>query len=253
MHPSAHVPDQFEQGDSAMTTSSPAQWGVTAARAIVQRAEARFQAHRDDIMRSTDRMFALLMVAQWIFGIFVAVTFSPYAWEGKTRVVHPHVWIAVLLGAAISSLPVALAVRRPGSALTRHVIAAAQMLWSALLIHLSGGRIETHFHVFGSLGFLAAYRDWPVLVTATLVVAADHLIRGLIWPESVYGIVNPEWWRFLEHAFWVAFEDIVLIIACVEASNEMKTMARRRAEVEALSESEREKTVLLDGALRELK
>ena len=69
------------------------------------------------------------------------------------------------------------------------------MLWSALLIHLSGGRIETHFHVFGSLGFLAAYRDWPVLITTTVVVAADHLIRGLVWPESVYGIVNPEWWR----------------------------------------------------------
>jgi hypothetical protein len=32
------------------------------------------------------------------------------------------------------------------------------MLWSALLIHLTGGRIETHFHVFGSLGILAGYR-----------------------------------------------------------------------------------------------
>ena len=30
---------------------------------------------------------------------------------------------------------------------------------SALLIHLSGGRIETHFHIFGSLAFLAFYRD----------------------------------------------------------------------------------------------
>jgi len=36
---------------------------------------------------------------------------------------------------------------------------------SALLIHLSGGRIETHFHVFGSLAFLAFYLDWPVLIT----------------------------------------------------------------------------------------
>ena len=35
------------------------------------------------------------------------------------------------------------------------MIAAAQMLIGALLIHLTGGRIETHFHVFGSLAFLA--------------------------------------------------------------------------------------------------
>ena len=37
------------------------------------------------------------------------------------------------------------------------------MLMSALLIHLTGGRIETHFHVFGSLAILAFYRDWRVL------------------------------------------------------------------------------------------
>ena len=43
--------------------------------------------------------------------------------------------------------------------MTRHVIAISQMLTSALLIHLSGGRIETHFHVFGSLAFLAFYLD----------------------------------------------------------------------------------------------
>ena len=72
--------------------------------------------------------------------------------------------------------------------MTRHSIAVAQMLMGALLIHLSGGRIETHFHVFGSLAFLAFYRDWTVLVSASVVVAADHLLRGLFWPQSVYGV-----------------------------------------------------------------
>ena len=52
------------------------------------------------------------------------------------------------------------------------------MLWSALLIHLTGGRIETHFHVFGSLAFLAFYRDWRVLVPATVVVALTTPLRG---------------------------------------------------------------------------
>jgi hypothetical protein len=217
-------------------TTSTVQWAEDVARGIVERAEARFQAHRLDILRSTDRMFAMLMVAQWVFGIVVAVTLSPYAWEGKTKVVHPHVWIAVLLGAAISSLPVALAVLRPGWTLTRHVIAVAQMLWSALLIHLTGGRIETHFHVFGSLGILAAYRDWPVLMTATIIVATDHLVRGLLWPESVYGIVNPEWWRFLEHAFWVLFSVSFLTIICRRSVKDMRAIAERYAGPEALSE-----------------
>src|SRR5207244_4581084 len=110
----------------------------------------------------------------------------------------------------------------PGRVLTRHAIAVGQMLVSALFIHLTGGRIETHFHVFGSLAFLSFYRDWRILLTATIVVAADHLVRGLLWPESVYGILNPEWWRFLEHAFWVIFEDVVLVFACLRGVREMR-------------------------------
>jgi signal transduction histidine kinase len=136
--------------------------------------------------------------------------------------------------------------------LTRHAIAVSQMLWSALLIHLSGGRIETHFHVFGSLAFLSFYRDWRILIPATLTVAGDHLLRGIFWPESVYGIVNPEWWRFLEHAFWVVFENTILVVACVRGVREMRAIAEKVAESEALSHSERLKSDRLDLTMAEL-
>jgi PAS domain S-box-containing protein len=99
---------------------------------------------------------------------------------------------------------------------------------------ISGGRIETHFHVFGSLAFLAMYRDWKILPTATAVVAADHLARGLWWPDSVYGIANPEWWRFLEHAGWVAFEDLILIYACARGVRDMREAAGREARMERM-------------------
>jgi hypothetical protein len=156
------------------------------------------------------------------------------------------VWFAIFLGGAIGAFPIALAVRRAGWVVTRHVIAGAQMLWSALLIHLTGGRIETHFHVFGSLGILAFYRDWTVLATATVVVASEHLIRGLVWPESVYGIANPEWWRFLEHAFWVLFSVVFLAMSCLRALKEMRLMAERGAHIEALSEAEWRRSSVLE-------
>ena len=217
-----------------------------ATQAIVGRAEERFQAHWMEIVSWTDRFFAKLMVGQWLFAIVIALVVSPYAWEGRVRTVHAHVWFAIFLGGAISAFPVALAVRRAGWVVTRHVIASAQMLWSALLIHLTGGRIETHFHVFGSLGILAFYRDWTVLATATVVVAADHLIRGLVWPESVYGIANPGWWRFLEHVFWVAFSVVFLAISCLRALKEMRLMAERGAHIEALSEAEWRRSSVLE-------
>jgi len=50
-----------------------------AADAVVRRADARFDAHRQEIVRTTDRMFAWLLVAQWLFAILLAVTVSPYA------------------------------------------------------------------------------------------------------------------------------------------------------------------------------
>src|SRR5688500_5367906 len=141
----------------------------------VERAEQLFREQRDANYRRTSRLFAVLMVVQWVAAVIVALTLSPYAWEGRTSTIHAHVWAAIFLGGLISSLPLYLAIRAPDAAATRYIVAAGQMMWSALLIHLTGGRIETHFHVFGSLAFLAFYRDWKVLIPATLVVATDHL------------------------------------------------------------------------------
>ena len=111
----------------------------------------------------------------------------------------------------ISLTPMALVRLNPGRRSTRHVIAVGRMLASSLLIHLTGGRIETHFLIFGSLAFLSFYLDWAVLLTASLVVAVDHVLRGLYFPASIFGIDNLEPWRWMEHAGWVVFCDIFLI------------------------------------------
>jgi hypothetical protein len=218
--------------------------------------EARSADIRNEQLRGRrvriDRMFVWLFLAQYIAGIIAALTISPYSWEGKVHTIHLHVWVATVGGAGIIILPILLAFFRPGTTLTRHVIAASQMLASALLIHLTGGRIETHFHIFGSLAFLAFYLDWTVLITATIVVAADHFLRGMYWPESVYGVANPEWWRFLEHAGWVAFEDVFLIWGCILSQREIASSASRQAQVEHLSEMEQLKSAALEMAMAEM-
>ncbi len=219
---------------------------------IAERTAKLFAESRVRSMARIDRLFAGLLLAEWAFGIAIALVVSPYSWEGKVQTIHAHVAVAIVLGAVITIFPVVLAFLRPGWIGTRHAIAVAQMLWSALLIHLTGGRIETHFHVFGSLAFLAFYADWQVIVTATVVVAADHFLRGFLWPESVYGITNPEWWRFLEHAGWVAFEDVFLLTACVVGTRDLRQSAARQAELEVVSESEQLKTAALEMTLAEM-
>ncbi|HEY1051520.1 MAG TPA: PAS domain S-box protein [Prosthecobacter sp.] len=199
---------------------------------VVHRAGQLFRMHQREIWIRTDRMFAGLMALQWVAGILFALVISPQTWSGAESQINPHVWAAVFLGGVIASVPIFLALRLPGTVLTRQVIAVGQMLTSALFIHLLGGRIEGHFHVFGSLAFLACYRDWRVLATATLVTALDHFLRGIFAPETVYGIEAPSQWRWLEHAAWVIFEDIFLIISIRESLPEMFGNAERQARLE---------------------
>jgi two-component system sensor histidine kinase/response regulator len=189
------------------------------------------------LYRQTDRMFAGLLIFQWLAGIAFAKWVSPLTWAGSQSQTHIHVWAAIFLGGLIIAFPLWLVVKHSGSVLTRHTIAVAQMLFSALLIHLLGGRLETHFHIFGSLAFLSFYRDWRVLVTASIVVAADHFLRGLYWPLSIYGIASGAEWRWLEHSVWVVFENIFLVYSCLTGKKEMWSIAERQAKLETTNES----------------
>jgi PAS domain S-box-containing protein len=199
------------------------------------RTQELFEEHKRNIYVRTDRLFVWLMPVQWIAGIVIALWISPLAWAGAQSSVHPHVWAAVFLGGAITFWPVFCAVRHPGTTVTRYTIAIGQMLMSALLIHLSGGRIETHFHVFGSLAVIACYRDWRVLVAASVVVAIDHFVRGVYFPLSVFGVLTTSPYRWIEHAAWVAFEDLFLIISIRQSVAEMFGIAERQATLETMN------------------
>jgi diguanylate cyclase (GGDEF)-like protein/PAS domain S-box-containing protein len=200
------------------------------------RAAALLRAQQLRIWTQTDRLFAALFLIQWVAGIAAALWLSPRTWSGTQSTTHLHVWMAIYLGGAITLFPCALALARPAKASTRHVIAVSQMLMSGLLIQLTGGRIESHFHVFGSLAFLSFYRDWKILVPATIVIAGDHFLRGSFWPQSVFGVQLVSQWRWVEHAGWVVFENIFLTVACVRSQREMCQVAERSAELEVSEE-----------------
>jgi signal transduction histidine kinase len=200
------------------------------------RAQQLYRSFELAIARRTDRLFVGLFIFQWLVGILLALVVSPRTWYGSESEPHIHIWAAVVLGGIVSSFPIFLGLTRPGTPFTRHTIAVGQMLVGVLLIHLTGGRIETHFHVFGSLAFLAFYRDWRILITASVLVAVDHLVRGLWWPQSVFGVLTASSWRWVEHAAWVVFEDVFLISSCLQGRREMRERARQQAALESKNE-----------------
>lgn len=196
-----------------------------------------FKEMQQAVTRHTDSLFGRLMIWQWVAAVSAAVLITPRTWIGTQSQIHVHVFAAVFLGGLITAVPVFMALRHPGLVLTRHTVAVGQMLMSALLIHLTGGRIETHFHVFGSLAILAFYRDWRVLISASAVVYADHILRGFFWPQSVYGAMTATIWRSLEHAGWVIFEVTFLIISIRKSLGETLNVAERQAKLEDVNET----------------
>ncbi|HEV3112275.1 MAG TPA: response regulator [Candidatus Binataceae bacterium] len=223
---------------------------IASARNLSPRAAAIFAEDEGYILRRTDHLFAALMVVQWAAAIIAALWISPRAWAGAYSQTHIHVWAAVFLGGAIVLFPLLLVFLMPGSAPTRHAIAAAEMLMSGLLIDLTGGRIETHFHIFGALAFLSFYRDWRVLVTASIVTATDHYLGSVFFPLSLYGVAMVQPWRWLEHAGWVLFTDFFLVISVVQSRWEMALVAERQAKVEGINEEVESAVVTRTAELR---
>jgi len=193
-----------------------------------------FRQYEEAVWMRTHQFFSWLLIAQWAFCLFIAGVWSPRSWEGEHATPHPHLLAAALFGALFTLPAIFLIQRLPTHWLTRQVVAVAQIGFSLLLIDLANGRIESHFHIFGSLAFLALYRDWRVLPTVTLVVVVHHLLGGLYFPLAAFGVPFTTVWRTIEHTGWIGFEDAVLIWACLVSRREMAEICRREDENECL-------------------
>jgi signal transduction histidine kinase len=66
-------------------------------------------------------------------------------------------------------------------------------------------------------------------------VGTDHFVRGVYWPASVFGVAISSDWRWLEHLGWVFFEDIFLLISIRQSIREMRVIAQRQAQMEAVN------------------
>jgi PAS domain S-box-containing protein len=90
------------------------------------------------------------------------------------------------------------------------------MTSSAILVHLSGGYIELHFHFFVMLAFLALYQDWIPYILAIVYVAIHHGVVGVLDPQGVFNhpaAINAPWTWAGIHAFFVLWASVGSVIA----------------------------------------
>ena len=189
--------------------------------------------YRQEVHQRTDRMFLWLLLLQWLAGIVTALWSTPLVWNGSLFHLPPLVGKAFLLGALITSLPVYVAFKYPGSALTRQEIAIGQGLITSLLIHVSGGHFEMRYAVFASLAFLAMYRDTKVIVLASLVTTVDHIAGSFLWPKSLYGFPHVPPLAWVHHVSMVALENVFLGLAIRKSQGDMLGAAKKQAMIDA--------------------
>lgn len=194
----------------------------------ISEVERIFQLQTYEICVRVDRAFAILMLIQWVACVFLGALYSPSTWVGQYGGGLENALVGLVFGALFALPPIYCAWIFPGQKITRFVVAVAQMCFSILLIFLTGGRTETHFHIFISLAALAFYKDISTLWVASVVIIMDRLVRGLLLPLSIYGQnLKMEWW-WLELAGWVVIEVLILILGIHRIREELWQMAHSK-------------------------
>ena len=87
---------------------------------------------------------------------------------------------------------------------------------SAVLVDISGGVIEMHFHFFVMVGILTLYQDWLPFLMAIGFVIFHHAVLGVLDPKAVYdhtsAIQHPFVWALI-HGFFVLAASVASIVA----------------------------------------
>jgi len=89
------------------------------------------------------------------------------------------------------------------------------ILASTLLVHLSGGYIEAHFHFFVMMAVIVLYQDWMPFLLALIAVVLDHGAIGTLAPTVVYnhpGAQHHPWHWALIHGGFILAESAALLI-----------------------------------------
>ena len=113
---------------------------------------------------------------------------------------------ALLEAAAVAAFGAMAMTLRSQRRLATVVASLGLLTSSAVLVHLSGGLIEMHFHYFVIVGVVALYQDWRPFLVAITYVVLQHGVAGAVDPTVVYAhadAINRPWHFAALHGFFI--------------------------------------------------
>lgn len=131
---------------------------------------------------------------------------------------------AFLIGIPAALVPQLLIKSKPNNLLSKASVGISLMIYSALFIHEARGMTEAHFHVFVALAFLLAYRDWRVVLAATLTIAVHHVAFAWLMfagaPVFIFSTKASLILLTVIHAAFVVFESSVVAAIAIQGRKE---------------------------------
>jgi len=194
--------------------------------------EARAREMRHELVAQitvgTHRIFRILFAVQWPIALALAWN-SAVPGDGRIP-------FTLILGGTLCLPAMLFASAAPHAWWVRHFVALCQIGWSMMYMWLLEGHSEAQFHMFVSLVFLAFYRDWPVLVTATLSAITYPVVRIAMLPDSF--LIGPSaWWRVFDQGIWVVCEFFILLIAVRESLKTIQKFSGHAAALKLTNEA----------------
>jgi PAS domain S-box-containing protein len=154
----------------------------------------------------------------------------------------PH---ALLEGGILAAFGVVAELRLGGRRAQSLVVVFGLLSCSAVLVHITGGLIEAHFHFFVMVAALSLYEDWvPFLCAVAFVLLQHGIMAAFIDHDAVFNHPGSSWKWAAVHSGFIA----ALSIACLV---NWRASEAQRGAFQSLVESLVEGVVMIgrDGSL----
>ena len=174
----------------------------------------------------------LLMAFQWVWLVSNVLSSGPVN-EGAVYSISPIGLVYIISASALALITFYLGLYHSGAKYTRHGIAAVQVIFATILCHATGGGGASYIHVFGSLAFIAFYRDPMVILSASLVLIGKFTIH---WVSNEHmGGQFASGRQLLEFISWIFVEDVFLFMFCVKSRLLLRQVSLRQSELMELN------------------
>jgi signal transduction histidine kinase len=140
----------------------------------------------------------------WILGLHLPALFAFGIWQGL-GVQHA----ALELVTPAACLVFARLSRRRRVA--AFFVSAGLVFCSSVLVHMSHGSIEAHFHFFVLVGLIALYQDWVPFLWNAVFTVLSHGVVGTLDPDRMYNHLagqNRPW-------LWATIHGVAVLGTCV--------------------------------------